>query len=121
VTHSTLPCNHSLFQWSSEGAWSGAPEGIQNPHIFVFERKKWLTPTDEQIAEYRRAREIVERLGGTMNRREWEIAGKSEVFSASEVQEMLEAVTRDNPKASVIQYWNGAGCYTLSVGVEIAS
>lgn len=121
MEYSELKCNHPLFEWSSAVAWSQAPNGVQNPHVFVFERKRWITATDDQIAEYRRARSIVESLGGSMNRREFEIAGESAKFSDSEVQEMIAAVTRDNPKAKVIQHWNGAGCYTLSVGVEIAS
>jgi hypothetical protein len=119
LIYSMLGCDHPLFRWSSAGAWNGAPDELQRPYVFVFERRRWLTPTLDEIARYRRDRQTVERLGGTMNRREWEIAGESLPFSASEVQEMIDAVIRDNPGGRFIQHWNGEGGYTLSVGVDM--
>lgn len=112
-------CSHPLFQWASKGGWHQAPEGLAKPVVFVFERKSWLAPTPEQIAEYRVSRRIVEQLGGSMNKQEHEIAGKAELLSAKDVRDILRAVRRDNPNAKVIDHWNGEGCYTMSVGVDL--
>jgi uncharacterized Fe-S cluster-containing radical SAM superfamily protein len=89
--------------------------------VFVFERSRWIKPSAEQIAKYQKSRQIVERLGGTMGKREFEIAGEAPVLSAEEIAEILAAVRRDHPEATVISHWNGEGCYTLSVGVDLGS
>lgn len=115
---SKLSCSHPLFKWSSAGAWHGAPKGLVKPVVFVFERRRWLTPTPEKRAEYRLAARIVEQLGGSMNQTEYEIAGKAEPLSAKDVASILRAIRRDHPKAKVISHWNGVGSYMMSVGVD---
>lgn len=104
--------------WVS-GSWHEAPAGLKRPGVFVFERQSLLDPTAEQIAEYRLAKRVVESLDGHMNKQEHEIAGKAERISAQEVNSILRSVRRDNPKAKVISHWNGEGCYTMSVGMDM--
>ena len=120
MEHSNRKCCHPLFQWASEGVWNGAPEGLRQPCVFVFERPRWRTPTPEAIASYRAAEQTVQHLGGSMNKREWEIAGEAAPLSGAEVQAIVACVEKCNPGATVIQHWNGEGCYSVSVGVELA-
>ena len=54
-----------------------------------------------------------------MNKREWEIAGESQPLSAQDVEDILKAVRSVYPTAKVITHWNGKGCYTMSVGVDL--
>jgi|SRR6266850_4508623 len=97
-----------------------APHGLNQACVFVFERARWITPTPEQIREYRSNKKIVEKLGGHMCKMEHESAGESPRLSKQDVQEILKAVSRDNPGVKIIEHWNGENCYTMSVGVEIA-
>jgi hypothetical protein len=53
-----------------------------------------------------------------MNKQEWEIAGKAQPLSKDDVKAILEAVQHDNPTCRIVHYWNGEGCYTMSVGVD---
>jgi hypothetical protein len=94
---------------------------MAHPCVFVFERSRCLKPSPEQIAKYQNSRRIVERLGGHMDKMEWEIAGESPPLSAEETVAILAAVCRDNPDAKVISHWNGQGCYTMSVGVDLVA
>lgn len=121
MNYSKPTCSHPLFRYSSESIWHSAPPGISKPCVFVFERPYWRHATDEQIAEYRRNTEIVEKLGGRMIRQEWEIAGENPPISADEVRAIIEAVRRDNPDCTIIKHWNGEGCYTMSVGVDFGT
>ena len=113
-------CSHPLFQYSSRGAWHELRKNVAKPVVFIFEKPVWITPTPEQIAVYRLSRKIVEELGGSMNERECEIGGKSSPLNTAEVRSILAAVRRDNPTAKIIDYWNGKGSYTMSVGVDMA-
>jgi hypothetical protein len=119
LTYSKLTCDHPLFAWASEGEWSNVTTDMEHPCVFVFERSRWLKPTTEQIEKYQNASRIVEKLGGRMIRQEWEIAGQAPPLSPAEVQEILASMRRDFPKATLFHSWNGAGCYTLSVGVDL--
>ena len=121
VNVSSRSCNHPLFRWASEAPGWSASEGIIRPCVFVFERSRWITPTPQEISRYQKSRRIVEKLGGCMSKREWEIAGEAQKLSHEEVSEILAAVQRDNPDATIIAHWNGEGCYTMSVGVDLAA
>ena len=111
-------CPHPLFRYSSPGAWSGSPGGLIRPYVFVFERCRFLTPTAEQLADYRVRSGIVEGLGGHMDKKEWECAGEAPPLSLFDVKKILLSVKKAHPDATVIQHWNGEGCYTMSVGVD---
>ena len=112
-------CSHPLFRWSSHDLWCALSGTVVNPWVLVFERSMWITPSEEQIADYRRRAAIVKELGGYMGRMEYELAGKHSVLSKDEVEEILAAVVRDNPTARIIDHWNGEGYYTMSVGVDL--
>lgn len=119
MKHAKYTCSHPLFQWSSDGDWHDAPKNVVKPVVFFFESPLWIKPSREKIAEYRLSRRIVEELGGSMNLREFEIAGKNPVLTFADTRAILRAIRADNPTAKVIEYWNGKGCYTMSVGVDM--
>jgi hypothetical protein len=54
-----------------------------------------------------------------MDRPVWQIAGEAPVLSHDDAAEILAAVLRDNPTARIVDSWNGEGCYTMSVGVDL--
>ncbi len=118
ITTNSHSCKHPLFAYLSTGAWDDAPQNLDRPCVFVFERSRLIKPTKEQIEKYRADESIVKSHGGLMLRREYEIGGEAPVLSRDEVEGILAAVTRDNPEATIVAHWNGEGCYTMSVAVD---
>ena len=102
-------CSHELFKWCAKGA---------NSFVFLFERSRYIPLSPEGLAEYRRRLAIVRANGGHMILEEYQAGGQNQVLTESDVKEMITAVQRDNPDLTVVTHWNGAGCYTLSVGCE---
>jgi len=100
-------CDHPDFEYCTEGA---------SPFVFVFGRSAYLTPTEEQVAEYWKNRKIVEAHGGRMIREEYAIAGDRPRFTGEDVHAAVESVLRSNPDLELDQHWNGEGCLSLSVG-----
>lgn len=121
MTYADYVCKHPLFQWASEGRWNASPANLKNPCVFVFERKRWKTPTKEEVQEYREREKTVISLGGRMRLSEWEIAGENPVLSEYDVAEILDAVKRDFPTSTIVNHWNGARCYCMSVGVDLSA
>jgi hypothetical protein len=119
MTFSKRSCNHPLFKWASESWWNNAPAGLKNPCVFVFERSLHIEPTEAQVLDYRRRAEIVQRLGGRMCLMEYEIAGENPPLSIDDAHAIKQAVLSANPDAVFVESWNGAGCYTMSVGVDL--
>lgn len=120
MNYSKLKCSHALFRWASDGPWHDAPTRLITPCVFVFERSRWATPTQTQLEDYRRRKETVQSLGGIMVQREHEIAGENALLSAYTVRQIRAAVRKEYPKAKIIAHWNGTGCYTMSVGVDLS-
>ena len=54
-----------------------------------------------------------------MGQMEWEIAGENPPLTAKECRAIEQAVLASNPDAVFVASWNGAGCYTMSVGVDL--
>ena len=54
-----------------------------------------------------------------MRLNEWQIAGTNPPFDGSDVKAAKESVLRCNLDLEIVECWNGAGCYTLSVGCRV--
>lgn len=89
------------------------------PCVLVFERSAWAHPTDEQMTEYERKRAIVESLDGRMATQPWETAGRNPPLSAEDVAGILLSVQAEYPNARIADHWNGLGCYSMSVRLEL--
>ena len=114
-------CSHPLFSYASNNGWCECPENLSNPWVFIFERPRWKKPSKEQVDKYRQNQAIVEALGGYMRIQEYRLGGESPLLAKADVEDILAAVSRDNPTGRIVQHWNGEGCYSMSVGVEFPS
>lgn len=86
---------------------------------FVFDREHFKTPTDKQLAKFDAARKIVEAHGGHMNRARHELAGPNKRFSHADVRRFYRLVRAAHPDLDVYTHWNGAGCYSASIGARM--
>ncbi len=102
-------CKHPDFRYCVSGACR---------FIFIFERSRYIKPTEYQIARYRLNKAIVEAHDGQMIHQEYACAGQREPFTSAEVRGAIQAVIRDNPDLKIQDQWNGEGAYTLSVGCK---
>lgn len=115
-----IAVNHPEFKYLTrlgDSGWHGAPKGLRQPHVAVFERSVWSEPSKEQLADYRRKREIVEAHDGRMRYQEWECAGSNVPFTEQDVAEMISAVAA-NKHVRIVDTWNGKGVFAFSVGFE---
>lgn len=109
-----MAVKHAAFAYVAEGA-GGRP-------VVIFKRSHWVEPSTEQIADYRRRREIVEKHGGEMRVQDFQCAGPMPLFTEQDCTEMLKAVTTACRRRgyTVAETWNGAGCLTFSVSLKKA-
>lgn len=110
MTYSNRRCSHPEFKWS---ALDGAA-----PIVFCFDRSRYKEPSDEQLAKYDKSEAIVKSLGGDMRAPRWQIAGENAPFSEVDIAAMKETALSENPDLEFHSQWNGAGCYTFSLGLR---
>jgi hypothetical protein len=106
-----LKVQHPEFAYCGEGM-------VNTPIVFVFNRRLFKEPTQQQLAEYDKSAAIVERHGGYMRILRHEAGGKNAPFTKAEVDAAILAVKRAHPRLEVYTHWNGVGCYSLSVGAR---
>lgn len=73
-------------------------------------------PSEDQIAEYRADKALVEAHRGQMHLMEYECAGKNPAFTECDMEAMIKSVLATNPDLELDRSWNGAGHYSASVG-----
>lgn len=106
-----ITINHPDFRYVGERSTTGYP-------YVVFERSLYIKPTERQIKEYRRNKQIVESHGGYMRLSEYEIGGPTPRFTAADCLAMRAAVERDLPDWKVVTTWNGEGTLSYSIAIE---
>lgn len=89
------------------------------PLVFIFERSRYIRLEGAALDEYRERKATVERLGGRMILSEWDGGGERPTFTAADVEAMKAAVLKANPDIELRSCWNGAGCYTASIGARL--
>src|SRR5258706_8601321 len=104
---------HPEFQYCSVGH--------DVPIVFVFGRDVWMKPSAEQLADYDRREAIVKENGGLMRLQRWETAGKNPSFTKDDVEAAIAVVKSAHPRLDVYTNWNGAGCYSMSIGARHAA
>lgn len=102
---------HPEFRYVGERAMNGYPYA-------VFERPLYNQPTPDQIADYRKRQETVEKLGGRMTIQEYEIAGQTPVYTAEDCAALIALVEASLLEWEVFETWNGAGCRTISIAIR---
>lgn len=102
-------CSHPDFKYSTDRGAS--------PITFVFERAHYKTPTEDQIMDYRRKKEIVEANDGKMKVScENHVAGRNPPYSVDDIDQIVTIVTSENPSLIYDKQWNGVDCYGFSIG-----
>lgn len=86
------------------------------PFVFVFDRGRYKKPSEEQLEQYNRNRDIVEAHGGRMLDNDYQIAGENDVYTKKEVDALVALVSDAHKDLEFDFKWNGAGCYTVSLG-----
>lgn len=102
---------HPEFLYVSERGADGFP-------VVVFERRTYYSPTDAQIDQYRRDKQVVEARGGRMIKSEYEIAGTTPFYTAADCASMRALVEAAMPDWRIRTSWNGENCRTYSISIE---
>lgn len=101
---------HPWFQYVTAGA---------SPYTFIFNKPEWSTQDPVALAKWEANDKIVRAHGGRMLEDSYRVGRTHQPpFTEAEVKKLIALVCKHHPKLSIYTHWNGAGCYSLSIGAQ---